>query len=273
MIQNVLFLHVLFLFNTSLWSQNLFDLDHSKEFADFLYQTRQYDAASREYERILIYDQSNEYQTRVIRSYRLAKKYDFAVLRMNDLFPNKQFTNTEIKTEAHKLYMVTADYKSLRDVIDMQSSFGIMSENMLRFKSAKPQLPKRTIFIYPLENSSPQELTFYNTLKLYDAEKWKKPWLAACMSAIVPGSGRVYAGDWKNALVSAMFIGINGYQAYSGFRKNGVKSVSGWIFGSITAGFYLGNIYGSAWTAKRKNQQKYERYQKTLDDIYYNYIP
>jgi hypothetical protein len=85
---------------------------------------------------------------------------------------------------------------------------------------------------------------------------YRKPWVAASLSAVVPGAGKVYAGQWKDGLFSLLFVAINGYQSYRGFHQKGLQSARGWIFGGLALGFYTGNVYGSAQTVKRYNRKQ-----------------
>jgi tetratricopeptide (TPR) repeat protein len=83
----------------------------------------------------------------------------------------------------------------------------------------------------------------------------KSKFLAGLMSAIVPGTGKMYCHRTGDGLVSLLTIGLTGWQAYDGFHEKGIKSVKGWIFGTITTFFYLGNIYGSVVAVNVYNQQ------------------
>ena len=74
----------------------------------------------------------------------------------------------------------------------------------------------------------------------------KSPWLAAGLSAVVPGLGRVYLGRWPDGLFSFLVVGLAGGFAAHGFSEDGRTSVRGWILGSTAALFYIGNVYGSA---------------------------
>jgi hypothetical protein len=89
--------------------------------------------------------------------------------------------------------------------------------------------------------------------------KHKHPALAAGMSALIPGLGKFYTGDWKDAIIALVTVGVTGYQSYRGFNRNGINSGYGWIYGSLAAGFYLGNIYGSASSAKRFNKREIDK--------------
>lgn len=77
----------------------------------------------------------------------------------------------------------------------------------------------------------------------------KSPLIAGILSAIVPGSGKVYTGQYNDALLSFLTIAGLTYAAYDGFSTQGSGSTRGWIYGSLAGGLYLGNIYGSALSA------------------------
>src|SRR5690606_34905714 len=93
------------------------------------------------------------------------------------------------------------------------------------------------------------------------ALKRKSPAVAGIMSAVIPGSGRVYARDYKDGLISLLFIGGTAFQSYRRFHDKGIKSVGGWIYGGISFGFYVANIYGSVQSAKIFNAKQ----NKTLN--------
>jgi TM2 domain-containing membrane protein YozV len=71
------------------------------------------------------------------------------------------------------------------------------------------------------------------------------PLLAAGLSAVLPGLGRVYVGKWQDGLVSFGLVGTPAWFAYDGFREVGVTSVRGWLLGTVAAVLYAGNVYGS----------------------------
>jgi tetratricopeptide (TPR) repeat protein len=77
----------------------------------------------------------------------------------------------------------------------------------------------------------------------------KSPLLAGVMSAILPGSGKAYVGQYNDAILSFVTIGSLAYAAYDGFSTHGSSSTRGWIYASLAGGLYLGNIYGSVLSA------------------------
>lgn len=75
--------------------------------------------------------------------------------------------------------------------------------------------------------------------------KAKKPWLAGLMSAVVPGSGKFYAGKKGEGVASFIGTVSFGLVAWENYRKLGIKHPKTIIFGSIFAATYVSNIYGS----------------------------
>ena len=76
----------------------------------------------------------------------------------------------------------------------------------------------------------------------------KSPLIAAGLSTILPGSGRMYAGRFRDGLMGLWMIVISSTAAYSSFQEN--KNNKGNFFSIITLLFYTGEIYGAYRTAK-----------------------
>lgn len=86
--------------------------------------------------------------------------------------------------------------------------------------------------------------------------RYKRPFVAAGFSAIIPGTGKFYTKNWADGIFSMLFVAGNAWQAYRGFSKYGNKSAFAWTFTGISASFYIGNIFGSVKAAKRYNKNK-----------------
>ena len=71
------------------------------------------------------------------------------------------------------------------------------------------------------------------------------------MSALIPGSGKIYAGEIGDGIIAAIATGLCGYLAYDNFKAK--HNFRGWLFGGLSAFFYAGNIYGSAASAQIYN--------------------
>lgn len=73
----------------------------------------------------------------------------------------------------------------------------------------------------------------------------KSPWLAAGMSAVVPGLGKIYSGCYGEGATSFLLIGSFGYFAVENWVRNGPGDWRTVLFTTLSSLMYLGNIYGS----------------------------
>ena len=71
------------------------------------------------------------------------------------------------------------------------------------------------------------------------------------MSAVVPGSGYVYAGKWKEGVSALTFNALLGWGIYSLFKNH--NTGSGILLSSFALPFYLGNIVGATNAAQAEN--------------------
>ncbi|AEL25844.1 hypothetical protein [Cyclobacterium marinum] len=265
---------VLPLFSLSGYSQNLYDFDNSAAFASYLRQTNQFNLAIPEYERLVfmkpgdltiekdllaVYWEAEMWETGINRALNLypnenTMPSELAFEYVALLFKNKQFNDAKSFSEnnthlqAHERYFYSGTSDALRfEWKSAYESYSLLGES--NFQSAQKYL-----------EISRQALE----------EKRKSPALAAVMSTIVPGSGKIYTGDWKDGLVALLFVGTTGWQAQRAFQKQGVESVRGWIFASISFGFHIGNIFGSHKSAKLINLKKDEFHQNKIEHLFYS---
>lgn len=75
--------------------------------------------------------------------------------------------------------------------------------------------------------------------------KYKSPFLAGMMSAVVPGSGKIYVGKVGQGLATIMATTIMGIQTYESHRKGGADSPRFIIYASLLSSFYIANVWGS----------------------------
>jgi thioredoxin-related protein len=259
-----------FLSLVSVKGQDIHDLNHSKQFADYLFKTRQYSLAAEEYERIVFLDSANfQNKYMLIMSYRKAKEYNQALKRFNIFFENQfEYMPANFAEEYVRLLLLTKQDSSAFSYLSINKSLN--SELKQNYQLAALLLQKKWddsfnfALKYPVTN---ERVNAQLHLLAFEAKrvKYKKTAVAAVMSAIVPGSGKFYTKNWKDGIIAMTFVGVNAWQAYRGFKKYGKKSAYGWIFAGLSAGFYFGNIYGSAKSAKKYNKkQENELYQKAL---------
>ncbi len=237
---------------------NLFDAEHTRQFADYLYKTGQYDFAVEEYQRLVFLEPySYTAKTGIIKSFRQMKQNNKALFFYEKFFPSPdtipvplQKTGVVLNTLAGYYPQAVKLLKTSKIPSDEQET--LMLGILILQKKWKESL---NYYNNSAKNQNPVFHQFGNAVNRRLQHKNKSPFLAGTMSAVVPGLGKVYTKNYGDALMSFVIVGLNAWQAWRGFSKNGIKSAHGWIFAGIGASFYLGNIWGSAKSAKKYNEK------------------
>ena len=111
---------------------------------------------------------------------------------------------------------------------------------------------------YPLAKESAQISKYATTLENHQA---KSPVWGGIMSSIIPGSGKIYAGQTGEGISSLLTVGGLGLVTWENYRKRGIKDWRTLIFGAAFSAFYVGNIYGTVFSiqiAEDEFQQEYD---------------
>ncbi|MDZ7624726.1 MAG: hypothetical protein U5J96_09815 [Ignavibacteriaceae bacterium] len=104
----------------------------------------------------------------------------------------------------------------------------------------------RENFISPFDA---EELNSVSTFYDYKVEPpYKSPALAGLLSAVIPGSGKMYVGEWGDGITALVVTSLFTFLAYDNFRAD--HKTRAWIFTGLGAFFYAGNIYGSIASAQ-----------------------
>ncbi|MFA6924848.1 MAG: hypothetical protein WC223_11420 [Bacteroidales bacterium] len=85
--------------------------------------------------------------------------------------------------------------------------------------------------------------------------------LAGLMSAVIPGLGKVYAGKKGEGLAAFIIVSSLAATTFENYKKAGIKNIKTIFFGSVFTAFYIGNIWGSAFSVKIKNDE----FNKTIN--------
>lgn len=250
---------------TSLFSQNPRDSLETVGFAKFLYTEELYKFAAEEYERLsYFFPHEIDHQVSLISAYRKAGLYD----RIKAKISSFETDNPKILSQYLIAMILNDDEEGAREILNNKVNLiDVTSYNRL------------ILDVEVVGNHWKKAQEVYNSFDINDAAyhqiisegvslKKKSPALAGVMSSLIPGTGRMYANDYKDGLISIAFIGLTAYQSYLRFNKNGIKSPGGWIYGGLSFGFYVANIVGSVQSAKIFNRNK----NKTLHAKAKNYI-
>jgi tetratricopeptide (TPR) repeat protein len=253
-------------------AQDLFSYESTKKFANYLFTKGEFDFAAEEYERLLFLSPDKDsILVRLSQSYRKLEKFEAA----NQLFSRFRASGMQESWVEHE-YIATLLFQKIPDKFEEGLSILQHTSNELKLRSQiEFAMLTRDWEKASLELEEPQEVypwmvDYRQTVDNVQAFRPKKPWLAATYSALLPGSGKVYAKNTKEGITSFFFVTALGYQSYRAFKKRGTKTVSGWLYGGLSLGFYLGNIYGAQQSAKNYNRRKLEAIYHEVDQTIYN---
>ena len=265
----------IFIYSSNVFSQDLYNFENTKKFAEYLAKSGQYDLATREFERLTFMSPENDtLKTSLLSMYRRSGKYEEALIRGKQLYPELTSMSASSAVEYGRTLLLKSDYAAAKNFWETNAKLSSADKTILsatsdilqdNYKSANEILKT----VKPEDHKL--AINYKDLTEQAIAIKRKSPALAGIMSAIIPGSGRAYAKDWKDGIVSLFFVGTMAAQSIRGFNKSGVKSTRGWIYGGVGFGFYLGNIYGSVVSAKGYNKKSHLGIRTKIENLFNSY--
>ena len=235
---------------------NYFRHENSLKYANNLFNNFEYELAMIEYSHLL-----NDYDF-ILKKYLISvnksEKYNIGLSTFNSL--NQIDYNQEVWDEYFKILFLNRNFETLNKELATRNSktskslklaLNILSDSLIQSTHLEGFPELKNVLLYK------------NQLKK------KSPLLAGIASTLFPGAGKLYTGYHKDGIASILFVGLNSYLSYRGFKKRGIKSGYGWIYSIAGVSFYLGNIYGSAKSAKTRNKQSKKDLYEKLDNIYH----
>lgn len=86
----------------------------------------------------------------------------------------------------------------------------------------------------------------------------KKLWKAGLLSAMLPGSGKIYSGKTGEGIAALLVVGALGLITRENYLKDGLTNWKTLLGGGIFSIYYIGNIWGSVFAAHRHNEAFYQ---------------
>jgi hypothetical protein len=267
-------LHILIIIflSASVSAQDIYDLTHSKKYANYLYLSQEYSLAAKEFERITFLDRNDTLaRLQLLHCYRILKEYKTGLYRGRQIIRSYDNPPEYLAFEYGRLLILNDSVQELAEFLNQNSSLPANAKEILSIGGMlyTGDYHKASLSLEEMSDmSSPFMPDYQKIITAYDNFTFRKPATGMLLSALVPGLGKVYSGDWKDAIIAMLFTGTSAWQAYRGFHKNGVQSAYGWIFGGLTAGFYIGNIYGSGKAVhKRNNEFKHKLHHQVEEAV------
>lgn len=278
---------VIFLLSTTCLSvanaekpRDYYSPENVRKFANFLYEQGDYLRAASEYQRYLFYQpvESDQIYYQIGLCYRLGGKSEKAIRTFETFlhtFPDSQLTNGAHYHIGVSYFLMEQFQQSLNNL-----DAALPHITNLRYRGASQELiglsylmQKRWLeadkIFNGLQESDVAEVREnarqYQNYALQGTQLPRRsPFFAGILSTILPGAGRLYTGRIGDALTSLLTVGLTGWQAYDGFRENGLSSAKGWGFGALSGIFYAGNIYGSVISARVYNRHVEDEFLGSL---------
>ncbi len=231
-------------------NSDLFSPNNRLKFGNYLFEEHDYLRAIDEYKSYLaVYPNDT-----------LNFKIGFAQSQMGNFSDSKNYFEElisksifidESKFELLKINYLQENYSELRSENYLSKKFKseILKLQHYSYLSDEFDLPDSNL-LFSIYND--EELLFirdfYNR-KLNPG--YKSETLAAILSAVIPGAGKIYAGEAGDGITALILTGLFGFLAYDNFQAD--HKIRAWIFSGLTAFFYAGNVYGSAAAAQIYN--------------------
>jgi tetratricopeptide (TPR) repeat protein len=123
---------------------------------------------------------------------------------------------------------------------------------------------------YPQDERVPEVRKSFALLDAYEAQPKKSPGLAGTMSAVIPGSGQMYAEHYKDGLMAFVVNGLFIAGALASLDDENYALAA--IVGGVGLPFYVGNIYGAANATRKWNLSLSRRLRDDLSiSLNYHY--
>lgn len=164
---------------------------------------------------------------------------------------------TDAQALLHRLDPTDSCQKDFRQFI--MASHAILNRDWLQFDQNWKNLSHPVCTPFEAEK---QKLPDY--ARKFKSNKRKSAWKAGLFSALIPGSGKYYAGYRGQALASLFPCLVFGATTAESYFRAGPKSAAFIISASMFSLFYIGNIWGSTLSVKTIYEQRNEEYRHRL---------
>jgi len=222
-----------------------------KKFADFLFCDKDYLRAIDEYKKYLEVVNNDTIRFKIALGYSLINDQSNALQEFSSI-NNSSALYEQSRIEVLKSLSLSksdsAFYLLANNLINSKSQFSNNAQRLLNTSILlnENELPDKNKFLIPFESDDKLLLGNYYDLKINPP--YKSETVAGILSAIIPGSGKIYTEDYGDGITAFLLTGLFTYLAYTNFEND--HQTRGWIFTALGAGFYAGNVYGTVASAQ-----------------------
>lgn len=243
------------------FTQTAYDFEHTLKFGQYLFNTNQYQLAAQEFERAVYFapkDSSSNFM--------LFKTYSILNQKDKALYSYKKFSNDfalklmpdNYGTIYASLLIKDGQYNDCIDFITHNCCLSNKSKYLVSTYLVQKNWETAWHEAKNLNESSPGVSPLLNLVDKSREINYKSPGLGALFSAIIPGTGKLYAGAWQDAIVGFLMTSTSGFLAYRAYDKYGIENPYTWFLGAMAIGYYSGNVYGGYNTVRKYNLSQEE---------------
>ncbi|PKP50917.1 MAG: hypothetical protein CVT92_14060 [Bacteroidetes bacterium HGW-Bacteroidetes-1] len=271
-VRQILIILLIGFFPLLIKSQDLYNYKNSLIYSNFLMGTKQYKLASEEFERILFMKPDNDtIKNQLLRSYLFDKQYEKVQQRSDNLFNDKAsiprlaalvYSRSLVLTENYTLFQFFIEVN--RNLTDFDRKTLMLNSQLLKYDWKNAELTFKGMMEAGYSVEKKHEALFLEIKSV----RYKSPVVAVGMSALIPGSGKANTGEWKDGLVSLLFVAGSAIQAYRGYTIYGEKSAFFIVYTGLATTFYLSNLYGSYKSAKKYNEKIRQNIHHRAENIF-----
>jgi len=245
-------LRIFFLLPLSVFSQSSsFDFhspENIKKFADYLFCDGDFLRAIEQYKSIDDQAPNDTIQYKMMFGYSELELYQYSNEIFNRISAHSKFYPDAYLLSLKNKLLIESKSLSLEDKHSFDTKY---AERITKLKSISKLYDEnismsKEKFIEPFDEAEQKIVSMFYDLKTNPL--YKSPALAGFMSAIIPGSGKFYIGEWGDGVTALVVTGLFAFLAYDNFQAD--HTTRAWIFTGLGAFFYAGNIYGSIASAQ-----------------------
>jgi len=250
------FLILFLLTSIHLAAQDFYNQENSFKFGEYLYNSNQYNLALREFERcVFLKPDDREAYVYLFKIYRKENDFDKAIDCYKRYSGNLDFAkmDTVFGSEYFKLLVQKERYQETQTFLESNPFFNTDTNLKLSAKLLKKEWDEA--YKFTVEENKPINKSLMEITMQGTTLKKKSPALGGLLSTILPGSGKVYAGRWKDGVISFLMTSSAAFVAVRGFNKN-PNNIYPWVMSTFSVVYYSGNIFGSIKAVQKHNKNK-----------------
>ena len=181
-------------------------------------------------------------------------RFEEAQMNFTQLFNTKEFED-EAKFEFCRSLYLSGKFeileKRFKDQMDYESPYLAFTKKLINLPKlySSYEIKDSSKFFESFDDQESVEiLKFY--IRKQNLEP-KSPVLAAILSGVIPGLGKIYTENYGDGITALLVTGLLTFLTVDNFNAD--HNFRGWLFGGLAAYFYAGNVYGSAASADLYN--------------------